>query len=131
MGEDFKLNYLFNKYKDKNIFGLTRFKKMIKKENDDFIDIIMLFNKIMDYQHEKYGKWGALPFEVRECIYNLIEVEKSADYVIKSLQKRIDKAINFIKDTSCYDEKNNSCNDDLNYDEVLILLDILKGEDNE
>lgn len=45
----------------------------------------------------KYGKWGALRLKQKKCIYDLLNEIESADVVIKTLDKRISKAIEYIK----------------------------------
>lgn len=50
------------------------------------------------------------------------------DYEIyKGLQQRIDKAIEYIKDKGCYEEDTKVFCDDINYDELSKLLNILQG----
>lgn len=56
------------------------------------------------------------------------------DSKIFNLQQAIDKAIEYIKENACYitDGKNKEmCVDDINYDECMELLNILRDEDNE
>lgn len=55
MNEDFKLEYLFNKYKDYNINSFGKLKGMLKENKDDYIDPVELFNKIINYYIKKYG----------------------------------------------------------------------------
>ena len=43
-----------------------------------------------------YGKWGALPIQVREVIKQLITTNECMDEILKSKLFRIDNAIRFI-----------------------------------
>lgn len=72
----------------------------------------------------KYGKWGALRLEQRKCIYDLLNEIESADVVIKTLDKRISKAIEYIEDDLSHATSNGKLH-------RKHLLDILKGVDKE
>ena len=43
-----------------------------------------------------YGKWGALPIEVREALMQLISINKNMDELLKDKLFIIDKAIRFL-----------------------------------
>lgn len=74
----------------------------------------------------KYGKWGALRLEQRKCIYDLLNEIESADVVIKTLYKRIDKAIEYLKSKECYKKW------EIDGDEVQkTIINILQGSDKE
>lgn len=54
------------------------------------------------------------------------------EYLVKELKTKLDKAIEYLKDNACYENTISElfC-DDLNYDNCMELLNILRGEDNE
>lgn len=84
-----------------------------------------------------YGKWGILNKEQRVLITRLLNEMDSADAYIKTLyqeneqlKNRIDKAIEYIKSKECQygDEEDDNYDYDIGFDEVIELLEILKGK---
>lgn len=61
---------------------------------------------------------------------NIEIITRWQDPTIEELQKRIDKAIEYLKDNACYENTISElfC-DDLNYDDCMELLKILRGEE--
>lgn len=53
------------------------------------------------------------------------------EFEVEKQDKRIDKAIEYLKENACIDEDVEYFCDDLRYDECKMLLDILKGVDKE
>lgn len=49
------------------------------------------FIKCPQFGDIEYGKWGGLRLEVRQTIKRLLDVNESADYIIKSKQKEINR----------------------------------------
>ena len=78
-----------------------------------------------------YGKWGMLRFEQRKVIKELLEELDNADFCIQKLHFKIDKAIEYIKEKSCYDEETKMCCDELYDNEIIKLLEILGDKEIE
>ena len=57
------------------------------------------------------------------------ETSKEEQEEMEKLQQRIDKAIEFIKENSGYDEEISSCCDDLLYSDCDKLIELLGGEE--
>ena len=80
-------------------------------------------------EHEQYYRKGGtyeLPIEIyNDLIGQIEEAQKERD----DYKSRCEKAIEYIKDKGLYEEELDIFNDDINYNELDDLLNILNGSD--
>ena len=70
--------------------------------------------------------------EQKDKVVNvLLKRISNLEFEVEEKDRRIDKAIDFLKENACIDEDVEYFCDDLRYDDCKKLLEILKGEDKE
>ncbi len=79
----------------------------------------------------KYGKWGGLKLEVRECFMQLISSNECMDNMLKDRLLRIDKALRILSKHNKYLDYEPWSVYKVDGQILFNLVNVLLGEDND